>query len=214
MIKVLVLLLVFNISLYADTLKQIREDIRYELRDIIQFTMKPKFNDQIYNTLINEAQKDMVSRTRCLETVLYMNTTADTMEYSLPSDLLLIEEVKYANVSSSLTVVFSTTGFKSLERYTIMGLNSNFPYWETLKGMPLRYTVVGSTMIFQPIPSVSFSGENRVKIYYYRKVNSLVNDSDIPFNGLDYLVPYHSIIKWYVCARLSDDPNKIAYYET
>jgi len=210
---VLLILLSICINVNCDNLKEIRENIRWELKDMIQFNLKLRYTDRMITNLINEAQKDIVTKSWCLDGYTLITTTADVSEYPLPADVLLIKETKYANISDSTTFVTSTTSFKSLERVTLAGLNSNYPYWESQKGMPMRYFTISSSMTLQPIPNSSYCGQGRLKVYYVKRPGILINDTDIPFDSSDWLSSYQTLIKWYVLARLTEDGNKAIYYE-
>ena len=202
--KIFLFLLIFSlISFPVKSFCLTRDDLETEIRRLVADTntdtTKQRWSSGTIVSRIEMAQLDMVSRTRCMEDVAYIDTSFNLEKYPLPSNLLVIKRVAYTTESSSSTVLFSTSSYKKIERYTILGLDNDSTYWESLGvGLPTKYYILGSSICLVPRPSYSYSGSKRLKIVYIPRPESLDDNSDVPFNNYYYLYPYHTIITYYV----------------
>lgn len=64
------------------------EEMRSDIRDALEEYDPDNLTDYKINRLLNEAQLDIVAKTKCLKTSSSTAITAGQILYSLPSDLL------------------------------------------------------------------------------------------------------------------------------
>lgn len=184
-----------------DTLGEMREDARKQARDII-YQVEPHWSDITLNARINDGQLEVVRKTGCLQGTTYYTTYTSTREYTLPTDFLSLARVSYY-------IRGSTNAYKRLLNYTLFSLDREDANWQTVvSSQPLKNYLWANKVGLQPPASSEYAGTNYLRIDYIIKPTTLANDSDIPFNGVQYLYPYHKIITLYaVWQCLKDDNN-------
>ncbi len=191
---------------YCLTVDELRTEIRYLIRDKEHDdTTKQRWTDAQLLSRINMGQLDIVSKTRCLEQFVLINTYDNQREYLLPSDILVIKRVSYSVATTSTSVVSSTTSFKKIDRYTLFGLDESAPIWDNTFGQPTKYYVRASSIGVVPTPSTSYTGSNRLRIDYIVNPSTLSANTDVPFNNATYLYQYNPIITYYVAMLCKAD---------
>lgn len=159
-------------------------------------TVNSRWSDAILIPNINEAELEFIRRTRAQKSQYYITTTTSAKEYTLPSDWLNSNRVSYAIIP----LTSSTTNYKKLEYWTMAGLDEKYSNWENGDlGSPTRYYYRGQSIGLYPAPSTSYDGENYLKIDYNAKSSTMTGNTDIPYDDISYLYPYHKAIVWYVC---------------
>lgn len=212
MLKILLIICLLATSGFCYNLGQLRNHIRLLVKDTNSDTTKRRWSDAILNERINIAQDEVIKYTRCLESRITMDTVANTKEYQLPANCVVVERVAYSIYTSTYGVNSSTAGYKRLIYVTIAGKDKDvLSGWEaTSASNPTEYYIRGSTIIgLHPTPSSSYAGSNRLQIDYTINASSMTNDTDIPFNGSNQLYNYHSIIMSHVVAYCKYDENDL-----
>ena len=209
------MIIFFSSSLYAQnlTLSQIRTSVRLKIKDNVTNAAQRSYDDNQLNLKINSMQDEIVSFTRCLSSTCYIATSTGTREYSLPTGFFGALRVSYAYNTSSTNV--STSSYVKLEQVDKATLDRSSSTWETAgSSSPKRYYLNQTYIGIDPKPYVA--GFNYLKIECYIQATTLSSDSDIPFNSVSYLYPYHQAIVYAVameCAEEMGLNDKFAEYQ-
>ena len=186
-------------TIKAQTLSQIRTEVRRNIRDTASDSSRYKFSDSLLTDLANNAQREIVNATwLCDKTSTYV-LLGRTTYYDLPNDLIAIFQVEFKN-SGGQTIELNETSLKQL-------YDKN-PDWTRQTGTPVEYVVRQPTstattalsISYIPIPTNTSTGT--VTIRYYNQVADLSADADIPYDGRRHLYPYHYAIVDHVTARI------------
>ena len=200
-------LLAFSFGLFygsaqAQTLSQIRTEVRRNLRDTD--STRQRYTDALLLDFINEAQREIVNATWLGEKTSSYILTPLTTFYSLPTDLIVITNVDFKDKQNTTL---------PLTEMTLKGLNSENPDWRRTVGTPLDYYVDKATTSNQlvisyiPIPTTQSTGT--VTVRYYYQVPDLAADADVPFDGKRHLYFYHQVIVYHATMRLKMIEKKI-----
>jgi hypothetical protein len=172
----------------ALTLSEIRTQIRLHTKDTS--ATRQRFTDAQLNTLINEAQRDVVNNTWALKSYTTFELVSGTTYYALPSDLTDITRVTWKN--------------KALPEKSKAGLDADVAGWELTGGVPSSYfqdqTQLGYIGIY-PFPN-SATSTGTVKVEYVQRSPDLALDSDVPFNSVTRLKSYHDLLILYPCFKI------------
>lgn len=192
-------LLLFISNVYSMNRDGLINEVRRLVKDTSSDVTKQRWSTGTIVDRLDMAAIDIVSKTRCLENQTFITTIAEQREYNLPTDLLVIKRVGFTTTSSSSTILVSSSPFRKIDRWTILGLDTDSSYWEDLgSGQPTKYYVLGSSICLVQKPSIVYAGTNRLKITYTMKPNTLDTSATIPFYDYPYLYPYHYILTYYV----------------
>jgi hypothetical protein len=199
-----------------------RQDIENEARRYVRDTntdvTKQRWSSGTITSRQEDAQKDIVSKTRCLQQNTFITLAYDQQGYALPDDLYVINRVALTTTASSTTVLMSTGAFKKIDRFSILGLDSDSSFWEQQGvGQPTRYFIIGSSICLVPKPSVGYQGTNRLKLTYVPKPDDLSTSTSVPFKGYPSLYPYHILIAYYVawhCYMDTGDFTSATFYQS
>jgi hypothetical protein len=187
---------------HAQTLAQIRTEIRRAIRDNPSSSSFYKYSDAVLLDFINEAQRETVNLTGLAAKTTQYVLTAGVTYYSLPTDLLLINQVYFTD---------SRLNTLGLEQKSQRSLYDNNPMWERNSGTPISYWVSNSTLpqnqqsaplriSYIPIPTRTSTGT--VTIWYDATVSDLSADADVPFDNRSNLYPYHMGLAYHVIYRI------------
>lgn len=204
------LVTILSIQSFCVTDLQLITSIRVLIEDPNTDLTKQTYSTTTLLNFMNDAQLDIVCKTRCLEKWAFMDAIADQGEYLLPTDYITMKEVQYSQLTSSLSVVNSSSTFRKLERCSLAGLDNDYTFWQQLKGQPLRYFISASSFTLNPMPNVGYSGTNRIKMWYFYRPANMDFTGKVPFDNNAFLYPYHDLIKWYTCARIMENKGNIA----
>lgn len=124
----------------------------------------------------------------------YINTTADTEDYPLPSTLVhLIHPIRLLEGSSS-----GDSGYPmehiSKERYDLLEPNPNRSSPDNT-GQPTKYTIYSRSILVTPIPD---SANYILEINWTKEQTDLSADADLP----SLPVAWDEVLKWGVLERL------------
>lgn len=179
------------------TLAQIKTEIRRNIRD--NLSTSQRYSDTILESFINEAQKDVVNATFCLQDVQAITLVAGTTYYDLANDFYTSRLAIYKNSSNRSSV---------LEQVSERSLYQNNPDWARQPGAPVNYMISYSTsgganlrVSFIPIPTTSSTGT--VNVYYYNQVEDMSGDTDTPFNGVIHLQTWSHVLVDLVSYRIA-----------
>jgi hypothetical protein len=170
---------------YAIDRLQIEAEVRRQVQDVSE----TRWTDAQLYSIIEMAHIDVVRKSRCLQGTTVYTTYQSTREYTLPSDLLLVERVGFK-------ILNSTSAYEKMERMTLFGLDADRTQWQTEgNGKPLEYYIWGNQLGLVPPCSNTYAG-NYLKIWYVVSPSSMTTDSSTPFNDYKFLYPYHELIIW------------------
>ncbi len=190
--RALIVLLCLACSLpsYALTRSEIRQEIRYDIRDTTDtVNINNRFPDDILNSRINIVQDKIAAYTKCLRGRCLVTPVAETQEYRLPTDCVKVDRVAFINTSGS------TTTYRRLEGRTLEGLDRDHFAWESrTSGLPQRYYVRRNLIGLDPKPSSTYAQSQSLKIDYFKKPTALDSDDDEPFDGDYSLRQYHDLV--------------------
>lgn len=182
---------------FALTLSDIETQIRRNVRDTA--ASGNRYSDSILDDWINEAQREIVNMTWCVNASTSVSLVASTTYYSLPDDFI-----------TPYLVLFTETGEDTIqmkERLEGSLYDDNPSFEDTSSGSPteyfLRQSLSGGNNIqvgFVQVPTSSSTGT--VRIDYYAYPADLSSDSDVPFGGLLHLKPYHYALVNHVTAKI------------
>lgn len=195
---VALLLLGICVPSWALTLGDIKVQVRRHISD--KADPKIKVTDAEIIAYVNEGQRDMVNRSWCLQKTYSQSLSARTTYYSLPTDLLAIQEFNFME---------SATGRKrALEEKSERSMYQDNPDFERQTGPPfyyfVRYSTYGATQLeygVNPVPSTG-TALGTVLIKYYDQAPDLAVSADIPLAGFRHLYPYHTALIYYAVSRI------------
>ncbi len=197
--RYLVALLLLGVCVPAHALTL--SDIRVTVRQTINDRSDPQltYSNTILNLFINEGQRDLVNQTWCLQKTTSQSLSVATTYYTLPSDLLAIQE---------FTFLDSTGRKRQLEEKSERGIYQSNPDYERQVGPPFYYFVRRSTSTgtsleygINPIPSTA-SATGTVFVKYYNQATDLSVSTDVALGGFKHLYPYHSALVYYTVAKI------------
>ena len=176
----------------ALSLSEVRTQIRVHIKDVGVSGQRQTFTDSQLNALINEAQRDVINGTWAIQKSTTVTLVSGTTYYAIPSDLMEFARVTFNN--------------KNLKESTFQeedSAASNSP-WELTGGMPSVYfqdaTQPGYVGL-KPFPN-SVSSTGTLKVMYYAYPTDLSADSDVPFNSINRLKPFHDLLILYPCYKI------------
>lgn len=175
---------------FALTLSQLISDSRTLALDGASAT-RQRFSDSQITVFLNEAQQDAITQTRCIRQDQVFQLVPGTTYYPLPVNYLSMERL--------------TIGYKYIQEMTPAALDGRSRAWENASGYPTYYFINWSspTLVgFAPWPALS-TDTDTIKMEYNVQVDSMVNGSDIPFNGIPRLYDYHHSLAYYAAMMMS-----------
>ena len=167
------------------TLTQIRTRFRLLVPEVNSGIL----SDTNLNLFINDGALDVVRRTDCLWNVYDQDVVDGTRTYSPPSDSIKILEVWYGG----------TGAWEKLPKVTMQFLAHEIDdEWMNNTGTICSYyEAEQNTIGLYRTPTSNEAGTSYLRIYYVEQPDTLVNDSDTPFNNMTNLYPYHDLILLY-----------------
>lgn len=195
---------------YALTLSDIRSEIRRHLKDNATSTQQQRWSSTVLNLRINNAQREIAALTHCISSTAYTTTVSGTQSYALPSNFVIEHRVSYSTGPTA-------TAYEKIEKVLLGQLDLDDTDWEsTANGEPTQYYLKDRLVYLLPTPNATWAGTNRLKIEYFRYPANLSSDTDVPFDSVTDMYPYHSLITYYVLAQTfseKGDTNSMAYWD-
>lgn len=183
---------------FSLTLNDLRFQVRRNIQDTPATQDQRVYGDTILNAMINDVQREIVNIVHPLTNTTTLTLVAGTTYYQLPTDYIDATQAVWTHSSNEKTRLYQIS-----ERVLVQ----QNPDYENHGGPPSQYMVRDSTytattlqMIFIPVPDSTSTGT--VRVDYFSQVTDLSLGSDIPFNNLSQLYPYHNAIVFGVVARL------------
>lgn len=182
---------------WAITVSEMETLVRRNVRDTA--TTGNRYTDAMLLSWINDAQREVVSLTWSIRKSTSVTLSAGTTFYALPDDFL-----------SADMVLFSRTGASTIQLKEVIQnsyVDDNPDFERSGRGAPSNYFVRQSTsganaleVAYIPVPSSSSTGTVRMDYFFYPA--DLSGSSDVPFDGLLHLSPYHKTLVDMVTARI------------
>ena len=172
-------------------LSDIETDCRIALRDTAADTNFQRFSNSQLASFINDGQAQINNTVEPLVGVYAFDLSAGIAEYALPSDFKSVYRLSLAN--------------QRVQAVNYNGLDANYTNWTIAVSTPMNYYIdaydnaqvyVG----FYPTPKVTTAG-GEVLLFYFQIPVTLVNATDVPFNGKSNLYAYHDALTQYCAMR-------------
>jgi hypothetical protein len=194
---------------YALTAQQIDNEVRTYLKDQGINQTRQQFTDSTILSFINDGQREANAIAWLLRTYTPITLIAGTTEYVLPSDFMAPTRV----------ILNTGTQIVKLDATSLSQLDANNNGWESANGLPINYwlndTNNYNTIGFYPVPTTNSTGT--VNVYYVQQPAELTSLTQVPFNNVVILYPYHSALIYYVVYRcylaLEEDDLAQPYYQ-
>jgi len=174
---------------FCRTATQLQGDARLLARDAGS-SSRTRFSDSEVLNFLNEGQREVIARTKCIERSYTFQLVTGTTYYSQPSDFLTVRRV--------------TRGNLVLSELTPAALDGRSRGWETATGKPTYYFTNFSSrglVGFSPFPGTSVDTDT-IRMDYFASATNMSSASDVPFNGIGELVDYHQILSYYAATRM------------
>ena len=191
----------------ALSLSDIETQIRLNVRDNPSSSAQQRYTDTTLDLLINDAQREVVNFTWCLEKVTTQALASGTTYYDLPTDMLAVKQVTYVSSTGERSELVEWSEKKVIDQEP--------DYERSSTGEPNHYFVRITTsttgikpqIVFLPIPTSSFG---TAYIQYFVVASDLETDAAVPFLGLTTLYSYHNLLVYRVTARIKAMEGKFS----
>jgi hypothetical protein len=177
-----------------------REDLRNEIRRLLldTDTTNPRWSDTIINDRIDLSHDRIACLTKCIESRITDGIDLGVSEYALPSYFLEIKNVQILGNGS--------TEWIAIDKITEEELDNANHGWRNLPGEPQKFYQRRNNIGLYPEPD--YTQTNSLRIDIYRRPDAFTSDTDIPFEGVTSLYPFHMAIAYDVARMCSlDDVN-------
>lgn len=176
----------------ALTLSELRTQIRLHIKDVGTSSTRQTFTDTQLNSLINEAQRDVINATWAIQKQTSITLVSGTTYYAIPTDLMEITRVTFND--------------KNLKETTFAAEDAaaSNAAWERTGGIPISYfqdSTQPGYIGMRPFPNSS-SSTGTVKVMYIAFAADLSADGDIPFNTITRLYPFHDLLILFPCYKV------------
>ncbi len=149
------------------------------------------FTDREINDYINQGQQLAINQTWCLENNLTFQLEPGTTYYSVPSDFLAIRRL--------------TLNALQLNQFTPAAMDGKSEGWQMASGQPVYYFIdfASANLVgFSPWPATS-TDTGTISMDYYQSPKILINDSDLPYNGVIAMQQYGYILSYYAASQVA-----------
>ncbi len=196
-------------------LATIETQIRRAVHDNNTTASLQAYPDATLLTWINDAQREIVNLTWCVETSTSYVLTAQTTFYSLPTNFIALRSGAAVTFTDNANQTYQ---LQELSQQKIYETEPDFEH--TSIGPPSHYftrfpgtSADAMQIAYLPVPTTTSTGT--VKVWYYYMPADLASASDLPFDGFNHLVAYHWAIVDHVTAKikaLESKPDEAALY--
>jgi hypothetical protein len=175
--------------------------VRRNVRDTD--STRQRYSDTIVKDLLNEAQKQAVSVTWCLDKSTTITVVNGTSDYSAPSDFLAPIQIVFLSPSGT------RSDLELMTREKVYGLD---PDWETTSGSVSGYwyrnnSTLQTSQIITLYDKPNSTGT--LTVQYYNSGTDLSGSSDVPFDGYLHLYTFHPMLVYFATARLKQMESKV-----
>lgn len=206
---------VLSVPSKAMTLSTILTAIRQNIRDTSTDTTLQRYSDANLTNFVNEAQREFVNMTWCVEKSTTVSLSAGTTYYSLSNDFLATKYVTFKMSSGGVKIKLLAFSEKKV-------WDVEPDYERSSVGPPDHYYVrypgtagTNSQIAFIPIPNSTSVGT--AVVWYYYMPADLASGTDVPFDGFKKLYGYHFALVSHVSARikmLEGKTDEATYYRS
>lgn len=188
-------------SARALTLAEMRTQIRRNVRDTSTDTTLQTFSNAVILSYVNEAQKEINAITWSDVGFSTVALVAGTSYYTLPDNFLAMSQVTWTRSSTGVTLELK----EDSERHLIQ---TNPDFERMAAGPPINYftrqSITGGNAIqIGLVPAPASTSLGTLNLQYIIQPADLSSDSDVAFDGLLFLAPYHNLIVYYVSGKLT-----------
>lgn len=183
------------------TLSDIETQVRRHVDDTATSSTLQRYSDTIIDSVVNEAQREIVNQTWCVMDSTGYALTAGTTYYQLPTNFIATEKVLFQDRTNNVYVL------KQVKPRSYLQSNPNYEKSSSGGQSPTNYQIRDSTsgaatqeISYIPVPTTSSTGT--VRVDYYKRADDLSSDSDVPFDGDYSLYQYHDLLTYYTASRL------------
>lgn len=187
--KIVFLLLLFPLNAFCLNRGELRTNARLLSRDT--GSTRVRFTDSQINTLLDEAQDQITSRTNCVFKSFQFELVSYTTYYNLPSD--------FNNVRRVLR------NKQVIPEMSPAALDARSREWEESSGVPTYYFLNFSSRTkigFAPWPAVA-ADTGTVKVEYFADSAQMTSDSSVPFEGISEFYAFHPALSYYAAGIMT-----------
>lgn len=182
----------------------LRKEVRMMIGDVdLNVVLGTPNNSEWDDTTLNErldlAHEKVVDDTGCVETRFNNDITSGIAEYDLPDNFLYATQVLFLNSSNVYT---------KLQPITEVELDMSVVEWRDESGTPSHYYTRRQKIGLYPKPNASKT--NGLRIDCIRRPDAFTGDSDIPFQSISPLYPFHRLIAELVAVWCKRDKKDYA----
>jgi len=179
-------------SLHSLDLGEIRDEVRLRIKDVGISSTRQRFTDAQLNNFINQTHRDVVNFTWIIKKEVDIELVVGTTYYSLPSDYINNERVRFRN--------------RNFNQTTVEELDSKFRNsdWRSTSGFPTNYFIEESLPNYvgvYPYPNTS-SSTGTLTMDYIAQANELTSDSSEPYNEIDVYQQYADVLIYEPCYKV------------
>lgn len=170
------------------TLTQLRTEARTLALDT--GASRQRFSDARINAFLNEGQRVVFLDSKPVVKFTSAAVVVNTTYYAMPSDFFQPYRVSFE--------------FRTITEQSLEALDKNAEWYKT-SGYPTFYFMNWSSRTYMgvyPFPTTTAS-TGTLRVEYYAQATTLSSDSDVPFNSITELVPYHYTLAFYAASRMA-----------
>ena len=196
--------LVFSANLFSYNMSDAVKEIRLMVQDSAADTVNQQWMDTELYRRVELAQNDIIRKSGCLEQQSTITTSLNAASYPLISDCLEIRRVEFTTDGSSNSYLL---GYVSKRKLDTMNKD-----WRNESGKPLYWTDVlfsSGVITIYPRPSTAYSGKT-ITYDYIGKIDNYSSYASTTtiFEGRPMLIPYYTLVNFYVARLCSIDSRK------
>lgn len=165
-------------------------EVRTEARKLsLDAGTRQRFTNAQILAFINEGQRQAVVAAKPIVKSFEFQAAAGTTYYAMPSDFLQVTRVTY--------------DYGILDEATPEALDRS-DEWQGVDGEPTHYFLHWATRTYIGLyPYPDSSSTDTVRCEYYAQGTDLSSDTDVPFNGIRELYPYHYALAYFAAGMMA-----------
>lgn len=143
---------------------------------------------------INDAMRDIAINNDLLQVRGTQNSVANQKNYTLPTDIMKLQSVKYAGISLRASTL--------QELDSLMGTDDQTIAQGYAVGTPQTYWLYANELNLYPAPATSLAGG--ISIYYTRQPTDVAASTDVPGIPQEY---HNSLVEYCMAKAFELDAN-------
>ena len=180
---------------HALNFAEIRGMSRSIARDTIPTNGQPRISEVMVSSFVNVAVQEAAMYTWCMTNTTSYPVISGKVLYSYNPDMVAIQRLTLDGAMIPATSI------------TVLDKNSQGNWQASMStASPTVYYSDNGTIGFDTILSTAYN--HTLSITYIQVPNQLVNDSNVPFNGVSRYVPFHMAICYYTAALICYADNR------